>query len=217
MKNVNVRKRAVQKGASESARDLISHLENDLKKIRERAEYWEFLAMTDDLTGLHNRRLLGDMGQHYFDRRNSDHADEMTILFIDLDDFGKLNKKYGDDVGDEALRVLAAGVRKNIRKDDIAIRKGGDEFVIILIGASEQQTNETVLRRIRNMLDGELGFEAAGDRISIRGSVGAFPYNRDETPFENIKRADVLMREQKMLRKKGAPIIAEEVLLQAAE
>ena len=187
---------------AEHAEDIIARLERDLKKFREQAEYWEFLAMTDDLTGLHNRRLLGDMGQHYFERRDESRAADMTILFIDLDDFGKLNKKYGDDVGDEALRVLAAGVRKNIRKDDIAIRKGGDEFVIILIGANEKQTNETVLRRIQNMLDGELKFEAAGDSICIRGSVGAFPYNCAETPFENIKRADVLMREQKQARKK---------------
>ena len=190
------------KSRADQADEIIARLEGDLKKLREQAEYWEFMAMTDDLTGLHNRRLLGDMGQHYFDRRDGQNAAEMTILFIDLDDFGKLNKKYGDDVGDEALRVLAAGVRKNIRQDDIAIRKGGDEFVIILIGANEKQTNETVLGRIQNMLDGELKFEAAGDTICIKGSVGAFPYNRDETPFENIKRADVLMREQKQARKK---------------
>lgn len=182
---------------------IISELRCELEKFQKQAEYWEFMAMTDDLTGLHNRRLLGDVGQHFFNRRNADRAEDMTLLFIDLDDFGKLNKKYGDDVGDEALRVLADGVRKNIRKEDIAIRKGGDEFVIILIGSDVRQTNEVVLKRIQKMLDGDLALTVGEDRVPIRGSVGAFPYDCEATPFENIKLADVLMREQKQMRKKA--------------
>jgi len=189
--------------------DLIENLKTELAAFRKKAEYWEFMAMTDDLTGLHNRRLLGDIGQTFFERRKSNAKEDMTLLFIDLDDFGKLNKKYGDDVGDEALRVLANGVRKNIRKDDIAIRKGGDEFVIILIGANENQTNEVVLKRIQGMLDGDLSFNAGADLITVRGSVGVFPYDRTASAFDNIKKADVLMREQKQLRKKSATTVME--------
>lgn len=181
---------------------LIAHLQKELNEARHQAEYWEVMAMTDDLTGLHNRRLLSDLGHGVFDRRDPTHAADLTLLFIDLDDFGKLNKRYGDDVGDEALRVLANGIRKNIRKDDIAIRKGGDEFIIILIGADVQQANEVVLKRIQRMLDGDLTVSIGRERIQIRGSVGVFAYDRDMSPFENIKLADVLMREQKQERKK---------------
>lgn len=181
---------------------IIAVLEKELKMARKQAEYWEIMAMTDDLTGLHNRRLLSDIGKHLLERRNPEHANSLTLLFIDLDDFGKLNKRYGDDVGDEALRVLAEGIRKNIRKEDVAIRKGGDEFVIILIGADEQQANEVVLKRIQRMLDGDLAVTIGRERVLIKGSVGVFPYECDLTPFENIKRADLLMREQKQQRKK---------------
>lgn len=168
--------------------------------------------MTDDLTGLHNRRLLGDLGHGVFDRRDPTRAADLTLLFIDLDDFGKLNKRYGDDVGDEALRVLANGIRRNIRKDDIAIRKGGDEFVIILIGADVQQANDVVLKRIQRMLDGDLAVMIGRERITIRGSVGVFAYDREMSPFENIKLADVLMREQKQERKKTAAQPAQPVV-----
>ena len=130
-------------------------------------------------------------------------SNDITLLFIDLDDFGQLNKRFGDDVGDEALRVLANGVRRNIRETDIAIRKGGDEFVIILLGANERDTNEIVGKRIQKMLDGELSVLARGESIGIRGSVGAFPYDIEKAPLENIKFADALMREEKQARKKS--------------
>lgn len=189
---------------SKNSWKIITELRAELAKFREKAEYWEIMAMTDDLTGLHNRRLLGEIGRDLMDRRRVDRQDKTTLLFIDLDDFGKLNKRYGDDVGDEALRVLADGVRKNIRNTDIAIRKGGDEFVIILIGADEKDANDVVLRRIQKMLDGDLSLNVGNEKILIKGSVGAFPYDMDDSPFENIKRADVLMREEKQARKKRA-------------
>lgn len=182
---------------------IINELEAELKKAKEQARYWEIMALTDDLTGLSNRRLLGTVQQTLLERRNIYKAEETTLLFIDLDDFGKLNKKYGDDVGDEALRVLAEGVRRNIRKSDIAIRKGGDEFIIILVGANQGDANGVVLKRIEAMLNGGLVLKAGGDDITIRGSVGVFPYDRDTSPFENLKQADELMRVQKQARKKA--------------
>ncbi len=182
---------------------LIAHLREELLEARRKAEYWEIMAMTDDLTGLHNRRLLADLGATLMNRRDPDKATDTTLLFIDLDDFGQLNKKYGDDVGDQALRVLADGIRRNIRKEDIAIRKGGDEFIIILIGANEENANKVVLKRLQRMLDGDLTITVGRERIMIRGSVGVFPYKGDLSPFDNIKLADELMREQKQARKRA--------------
>ena len=188
---------------NKTSRMIIAELQEELRKAREQASYWEVMALTDDLTGLSNRRLLGRVQQTLLERRNRHKAEETTLLFIDLDDFGKLNKKYGDDVGDEALRVLAEGVRRTIRKTDIAIRKGGDEFVIILVGASQGDANESVLKRVEAMLNGELVLTAREERVIIRGSVGVFPYDREISPFENLKLADELMRIQKQARKKA--------------
>jgi diguanylate cyclase (GGDEF)-like protein len=85
---------------------FISTLQQELKLVKEQSKHWKFLATTDDLTGLHNRRMLHEVDKKIAERRNTKVADEITLLFIDLDDFGKLNKKYGDDKGDEALSLL---------------------------------------------------------------------------------------------------------------
>lgn len=180
---------------------IISTLKNELIRAKEVAKHWEFLATTDDLTGLHNRRMLHQVDKKISERRNPENSDNLTLLFIDLDDFGKLNKKFGDDMGDEALRLLGETIRKNIRVGDIAIRKGGDEFVIILMGATPEAANETVVKRLQLMLDGELSLKITDLIISIKGSIGVFPYDQNISPFNNLKEADELMRVQKQLRK----------------
>ena len=180
---------------------LITTLKHELIQAREEAKHWELLATIDDLTGLHNRRMLYDVDKKISERRCTNGSTELTLLFIDLDDFGKLNKKYGDDIGDEALRLLGKTIRKNIRESDIAIRKGGDEFVIILMGSTPELACETVVKRLELMLDGELSLKVKGTNIPIRGSIGAFPYDQSISPFDNLKEADELMRVQKLSRK----------------
>jgi diguanylate cyclase len=104
-------------------------------------------------------------------------------------------------VGDEALRLVGETIRKNIRCDDIAIRKGGDEFVIILIGATDELTNDSVIKRLNTMLNGGLYLNQANISIPIKGSMGVYHYDDNLTPFENLKLADVQMRAQKSTRK----------------
>lgn len=184
---------------------LITTLKYELIQAREEAKHWELLATTDDLTGLHNRRMLYDVDKKISERRRSSENNELTLLFIDLDDFGKLNKKFGDDVGDEALRLLGKTIRKNIRESDIAIRKGGDEFVIILMGSTPELASATVVKRLQLMLDGELSLRVEDKYVPIRGSIGVFPYDQNVSPFENLKEADELMRMQKLSRKASMP------------
>lgn len=184
------------------SQDLIRSLKNELSKAKEAAQYWEVMATTDDLTGLHNRRMLENIPLHIAQVRSNEFSDEITLLFIDLDDFGKLNKLFGDDVGDDALRVVGRSIRQNIRKDDIAIRKGGDEFVLFLMGTTPELASSAVVKRLEKMLDGDLSVNARGINIPIRGSVGVFRYDKTLSPLDNLRNADTLMREQKQARKK---------------
>ncbi len=180
---------------------MLIALKQELIRAQEAAKQWEMLATTDDLTGLHNRRMLYELDKKIGDRRDPKIEREVAMLFIDLDDFGQLNKKYGDDVGDEALRLVGQTIRQNIRCDDIAIRKGGDEFVIILIGATDELTNDSVIKRLNTMLNGGLYLNHTNISIPIRGSMGVYHYDDNMTPFENLKLADVHMRAQKSTRK----------------
>ncbi len=181
---------------------LIKSLRNELKQAKESAKYWEVMATTDDLTGLHNRRMLNHVHHHITERR-SEHSGDITLLFIDLDDFGQLNKIYGDDVGDDALRLLGQMIRKNIRSTDIAIRKGGDEFILFLMDTTPELASGAVVKRLQLMLDGELSLNVQNTNIPIKGSIGVFAYNQGISPLDNLRHADTLMRQTKKSRKSG--------------
>ena len=176
-------------------------LKQELIRAQEAARQWEILATTDDLTGLHNRRMLYELDKKIGERRDPTIAREVSLLFIDLDDFGKLNKDYGDDVGDEALRLVGQTIRQNIRCDDIAIRKGGDEFVIILIGSTPELTNDSVIKRLNTMLNGGIYISHQNLSIPVRGSMGVYHYDENLMPLANLKKADEEMRAQKKARK----------------
>jgi len=178
-------------------------LKQELIRAQEAAKQWEVLATTDELTGLHNRRMLYELDKKIGERRDPRHEREVSLLFIDLDDFGKLNKEYGDHVGDEALRLVGQTIRQNIRCDDIAIRKGGDEFVIILIGSTPELTNESVIKRMNTMLNGGIYISHENLSIAVRGSMGVYNYDENLMPFENLKKADEQMRTQKKTRKEA--------------
>jgi len=183
-------------------------LKQELIRAQEAAKQWEVLATTDDLTGLHNRRMLYELDKKIGERRDSKIEREVSLLFIDLDDFGQINKKYGDNVGDEALRLIGQTIRQNVRCDDIAIRKGGDEFVIILIGSTPEMTNESVIKRMNTMLNGGVYVQHENLSIPIRGSMGVYNYDENLMPFENLKKADEQMRTQKKARKESMSRIA---------
>lgn len=178
-------------------------LQKELTIAWNTARQWELLATVDDLTGLHNRRMFRELEQRMAEQRDPMLHNKITMLFIDLDDFGQLNKKYGDDVGDDALRLLGKKIRENIRSTDIAIRKGGDEFVILLMGSTPELANESVTKRLEKMLDGGLTLSHNNTQLPIRGSIGTFPYDESLSPLENVKHADELMRTQKQARKKN--------------
>lgn len=92
-------------------------------------------AIRDPLTGLFNRRYMIET----FERELAGaqrHGDSLVVIMIDLDNFKKFNDTFGHDEGDELLTIFGDFVRTIIRKEDIACRSGGDEFFLILPGAS---------------------------------------------------------------------------------
>lgn len=105
-------------------------------------------ASVDTLTGLYNRQFLDDF-EPVFERR----VDETPqyILFLDLDGFKAINDTYGHRAGDHVLQVIGQRIRKNVRKDDIVCRYGGDEFVLILDARSEEELEEIATRLIMSI------------------------------------------------------------------
>jgi len=114
------------------------------------AAAWADQALTDPLTGILNRRGFAARASRLVSRAQ-DEALPVSVAMLDLDLFKRVNDFYGHGVGDEALRALSEVLRRNLRPDDLAVRWGGEEFVIVLFDA-DREVAVDVLRRVRTEL-----------------------------------------------------------------
>lgn len=96
------------------------------------------IAQTDALTQLLNRTTLT--------HRLSQHAGRCAVVLADLDNFKRYNDRHGHEAGDEVLVAFADALRRSARKEDIAFRVGGDEFLLLLIGADAPEAGRIVDR-----------------------------------------------------------------------
>jgi diguanylate cyclase (GGDEF)-like protein len=154
-------------------------------------------AVTDDLTGLGNRRHLVDRLHAAIDSA-ADADGMLALLLIDLDGFKELNDTLGHHAGDEVLRQIGPRLAHILRADDTLARLGGDEFAVVLAPGDEATASAAGLR-LRAAL--ERPFEVGGIRVHIDASVGIslFPQHaRDALGL--LQRADVAMYEAKRMR-----------------
>jgi diguanylate cyclase (GGDEF)-like protein len=154
-------------------------------------------AITDDLTGLGNRRHVVDRLRRAIDAA-ADAGGELALLLIDLDGFKELNDTLGHAAGDEVLRQIGPRLSEILRADDTLARLGGDEFAVVLTPGDETTASAAGLR-LRASL--ERSFEVGGIRVHIDASVGIalFPEHAREA-LGLLQRADVAMYEAKRMR-----------------
>ncbi|MEA1969564.1 MAG: sensor domain-containing diguanylate cyclase [Thermodesulfobacteriota bacterium] len=113
-------------------------------------EQLEYLAYHDPLTGLLNRRVMEKILKREF-QRSKRYSTDLSVIFLDLDDFKSINDSYGHDQGDAAL-IHVAGILFNVKRDmDITARFAGDEFVIIL-PSTDQNNAEQYIKRVIDYL-----------------------------------------------------------------
>lgn len=151
------------------------------------------LAVTDDLTGLHNRRYLdGRLGPVFGDAAARKRG--LACLLLDIDRFKAINDTYGHDAGDEVLRAFAGRVRALTREVDIVARYGGEEVVIILPG-TEIAEARAVAERIRLRIEREpFAIERGAKAIAVTVSIGVAEREaRDQGPADMLKRADTAL------------------------
>lgn len=116
----------------------------------QRIQELEYLSITDDLTGLYNRRGFLILAEHALLQARRE-GKEAGILFIDLDNLKWINDQFGHGEGDRVLQEFGRMLRKVFRKSDILARIGGDEFVVFLKGVKDADL-ENILNRLRALV-----------------------------------------------------------------
>lgn len=153
------------------------------------------LAYRDEVTGLANRRHMNDA----LARLCKEKANDAALLLIDLDHFKKINDLYGHAVGDEVLAVVAARLAALAPEGATCFRQGGDEFAVLLRGASASPSQaEALSRRLQDEVSRPI--KIANVVTAVGTSVGiAAMTQRCKFPGDLLKRADVAMYEAKRL------------------
>src|SRR6202008_1059492 len=117
-------KRLARAHAQVRRRRYTDHLRDNVQNSIE-------MAITDALTGLHNRRYMESHLQTLAEQASS-RGKPLALMILDIDFFKAINDNYGHDAGDDVLREFAVRIRKSIRGIDLACRYGGEEFVIVM-------------------------------------------------------------------------------------
>jgi two-component system cell cycle response regulator len=155
------------------------------------------MAVTDSLTGLHNRRYLDSHLQTLFDRAVARRR-PLSLMITDLDRFKSVNDTFGHDGGDMVLREFAQRLRKNVRGIDLACRFGGEEFVVVM-----PDTSAEIAQKVAERIRAEIAMTPfvvgrAGTTVPLTVSVGVSSLKRGaDTVLDLLKRADLALYEAK--------------------
>jgi diguanylate cyclase (GGDEF)-like protein len=158
--------------------------------LRARTEELHKQAVLDPLTGLYNRRYADERLKAEA-ARSTRHGYVLSVLVFDLNNFKPINDRLGHAAGDLVLKEFAIRLQSVVRASDLAVRTGGDEFMIILPECSSDQV-PTMLSRI-----GTPDTQYHGEKILIEYAAGWAGFRSGETPEKMLERADAHLYENK--------------------
>ena len=174
---------------------LIKRLRRQLAERQGHSDLLRNLAMIDPLTGLYNRRfaeqrLAAEVA------RSERKGHPLTVLTLDVNNFKEINDTYGHPAGDQVLHEFAVRLNKVIRGSDLAVRLGGDEFLVLLPECTVEQL-QLVVGRL-----GVLEVDWHGEKIPVTFSAGWKQYELGERPEEMLARADEILYARKRASKR---------------
>lgn len=151
------------------------------------------LAITDPLTGLHNRRFFDAHLVQLIDQSRQS-GRPLCVMMLDIDHFKRINDEFGHDAGDDVLRQFAYRILSNSRGSDLAARMGGEEFALLMPDLSEDEALQAA-DRLRTVVAAS-PFGEESDRLHVTTSVGLAMWAGEE-PREFLKRADLALYQAK--------------------
>jgi two-component system, cell cycle response regulator len=179
--------------------ELLARARTQIKKrrytdhLRDNVQHSIEAAITDALTGLHNRRYMESHLATLAEQAAS-RGKPLALMMLDIDFFKSINDSYGHDAGDDVLREFAMRIRKSIRGIDLACRYGGEEFVIVM-PETDLHVAGMVAERLRRSIAGEpFAIEKGAKRIEVTISIGLSTLERKgEAVGDVLKRADTAL------------------------
>ena len=164
-----------------------TELERISGELKQKTQILEHQALTDALSGLRNRRFFdAALTEYIYEFQRI--AGPIGLLVFDIDKFKQLNDTHGHAVGDEYIKEFGNCIKQHARRGDVAARIGGEEFALLIAGASEQ-TALKIAERIR-IAASHLCINVDGKSVLTTVSIGLAVMKPDDTPSQFLKRAD---------------------------
>jgi len=184
------------------ALQALSEAERVMRTQAEHIRRLENMAMTDELTGLLNRRgfVMAFQRELALARRNS--AAGGVLVMVDLDGFKTINDQFGHNAGDDYLRAVAQALVGNVRSSDLVARLGGDEFAVLFTHMPESM-GQTRLAKLENSFNSRT-MQTGDHTLPLRASFGLSHYDGMETPETILANADLKLYAHKAARRASA-------------
>jgi len=147
----------------------------------------EEMATTDKLTGLFNRQAFDILVEQLLAEQKREQG-QFSVLLADVDHFKAVNDRHGHLGGDAVLADIARRLQQNLRASDIAVRWGGEEFLVVLRGCGLDEALATAEKLRQDVA--QTRFEVDGTQVPVTLSIGVAPYQDGEPPDHTIGRAD---------------------------
>ena len=154
-------------------------------------------SMLDGMTGLFTHKFFMDRLESELGRAKR-HKEKLTLLFLDLDKFKRINDTYGHLFGDLVIKETANLIKNNVRTHDTVARYGGEEFAVVLVNTSKEECLKTVERIRSNIEDYNFSNDEINENMTISIGLAEFPNDSQETRGL-IRFADEMMYEVKKL------------------
>jgi diguanylate cyclase (GGDEF)-like protein len=166
------------------AHALINEAESKLQEQEKRIKSLENLAVTDELTGLLNRRGFENAVKRELERLQRKQLKGGAFCLLDLDEFKPINDTYGHQAGDLCLEAVGECLKQLTRTTDVAARMGGDEFALYIANINEGQAHQKI-NEINEALN-NLTIEWKGKTISVKASLGFIMVSYPAKPYAEI-------------------------------
>lgn len=168
-------------------------------------------SIHDSMTGLYNRRFFNEVIHREISRAERDKS-SLSLIVFDIDYFKSVNDTYGHVAGDEILRELAKFLTGNIRKMDIVCRYGGEEFVIVLPGASAKDAAQRANSLRSGIASADIQIKDTQIRLTCSFGICSFPDLADDVD-QLLSRADIAMYTAKQAGRDSCVVWSDDLTL----